>query len=74
MINVLVGIEAELKKRTRYKQIWGRKQTNAYDGITRFVYTTKSFDELLIEIKIRFADHPDYKDIGNYAVNQRFTA
>jgi hypothetical protein len=72
MISALVDIEAELKKRTRYKQIWNRKQTNAYDHLTKFIYATKSFDDVLAEVKTRFANHPDIKDIGNYAVNRWF--
>ena len=68
----MVDIETDLKKRTRFKQIWNRKQTNAYDDLTKFIYSTKSFDEVLTEIKSRFATHPDIKDIGNYAVNRWF--
>jgi len=68
----LVDIETELKKRTRFKQVWNRKQTNAYDDLTKFIYSTKSFDEVLAKVKSRFANHPDIKDIGNYAVNRWF--
>lgn len=68
----LEQIEAELKKRTAYKQIWGRKQTNAYDKLTEFIYSTKAFDAVIDEVKKRFANHPDVKSIGNYAVNRWF--
>ena len=68
----LFVIEAELKKRTRFKQIWNRKQTNAYDDLTKFIYSTKAFEDILAEVKSRFANHPEIKDIGNYAVNRWF--
>src|SRR3954470_6043296 len=68
----LEQIEAELKKRTRYKQTWGRKQTNDYDKLTGFIYTTKAFDDVIAQIKNRFANHPNIKDIGNSAANRWF--
>lgn len=69
---MLEQIEAELKKRTAFKQIWGRKQNNAYDKLTEFIYSTKAFEEVLAQVKSRFENHPDIKDIGNYAVNRWF--
>lgn len=63
-------IEIELKKRTRFKQIWGTKQNNLLDTQTSFIYSIKHFDQLIEEVKKRFAGDPNIKQLGNYAVNR----
>ena len=66
----LEEIESELKKRTKYKYKWGRKQNNEFDKLTEFIYSTKSFDDVIEEVKRRFANREDIKEIGDYAVNR----
>ncbi len=63
-------IEKELKKRTRYKYEWGRKQNNQFDTITNFIYHIHSFDELIAHIQKIYVNNKEIKEIGNYAVNR----
>lgn len=62
--------EVELRKRTLYKYQWGRKQNNAYDHLTHFIYQMETFEELIQHILSEFKGHPEIKAIGNYAVNR----
>lgn len=66
----ITAIESELKKRTRYKYIWGRKQNDAYDQLTNFIYEIGAFDPLIHHIQSTFTNHPKRKELGNYAVNR----
>jgi hypothetical protein len=66
----VAAIETELRKRTRYKYSWGRKQNNAFDCLTNFIYRIDKFDALIQHIQSEFHNHKDIKAIGNYAVNR----
>jgi len=66
----LQNIETELKKRLVYPYKWGRKQNDSFDKLTNFIYSTQLFDSLLIEIKKRFENNSNYKDIFNYSLNR----
>lgn len=68
----LLAIEAELKKRLVYPYIWGRRQSNYYNGLTNFIYNIFYFDELLKEIDSRFKGKSDYENFLNYALNRWF--
>jgi hypothetical protein len=43
----LPRVERELKKRYPYPYRWGRKQSNDWDSLTNFIYTTYSLQSLL---------------------------
>ena len=68
----LIKTEAELKKRLIYPYIWGRRQSNYYNGLTNFIYETFCFEDLLKEIDSRFKGKAEYKDFFNYALNRWF--
>ena len=60
----LPRVERELKKRLVYPYIWGRKQSNEWDQLTNFIYTTYSFESLL-----RKTYHLK-REVKNYAMNR----
>lgn len=60
----LPRVERELKKRLVYPYKWGRKQSNDWDQITNFIYTTYSLESLLKKT------HNLSPDIKNYALNR----
>lgn len=62
--------ETELKKRLIHPYTWGRKQNDLFDNATNFIYKTNSFDELLIEIDLKFKTKNDYQDYFNYTLNR----
>lgn len=64
--------EKELKKRLNFPYRWGRKQTNDYDKLTKFIYHTFLFEELLQKIEIDFKERNDYLSLKNYALNRWF--
>jgi len=66
----LIRIEKELKKRTAYPYVWGRKQDNHFDEITNYIYKIYSVEKLLLETKQRFSSRSDYEEIQNYALNR----
>lgn len=68
--HALGEIESELKKRLRYPYIWGRRQGNLYNGMTRFIYNTFSFNDLLKTIDREFKGDSKYDDLFNYALNR----
>lgn len=63
-------MENELKKRWVYPYRWRRVQNDLFDGATQFIYSTKTFEELLNRIKSKFEGHPQYDDFFNYALNR----
>jgi len=69
----LVAIEQELKKRLAYPYVWGRKQNDRYDRLTRFIYRTRTFEQLIFHLE-RIKTNPAYnrhaEDIRNYALNR----
>lgn len=65
-------LEKELKKRAELPYLWGRKQVDAFDKRTNFIYKIKTFDSLLLEIETSFKEEPKYNDLKNYALNRWF--
>ena len=59
--------EQELRKRLTYPYRGGRKQNDADDAKTNFVYRTESVDELLQTIRANFGDDEAMRD---YALNR----
>lgn len=60
----LPRLEAELKKRWQYPYTWGRKQSDAWDKKTNFIYRTYRFETLLKVIA------PFDEALKNYALNR----
>lgn len=65
-------LEKELKKRLKFDYNWGRKQEDAFDELTNFIYKTANFDILLQTIETKFKSNPKYNDLKNYALNRWF--
>ncbi len=70
MDSELNKIESELKKRLTYPYKWGRKQNNAFDNLTNFIYRTFQFDDVIKEINSRFKKDKEHQNISNYALNR----
>jgi len=68
----LLNIESELQKRLVYPYKWGTKQTDNLDKQTRFIYQTKTFEELLDQIHQRFKGAGEQEALKNYALNRWF--
>jgi hypothetical protein len=66
MLNIKAR-EQELRKRLAYPYRWGRKQNDADDARTNFVYRIASFDELLKTIHANLGDDESMRD---YALNR----
>lgn len=62
--------ENELKKRWAYPYSWGLKQNDELDQLTRFIYSTNSFDDLLKKIKTIESDTVYFNQLENYALNR----
>ena len=62
----LIRVERELKKRTAYQYVWGRKQNDKWDKQTNFIYTTYSFEKLL------YHTNSYNSNLKNYALNRWF--
>ena len=62
----LQSTEIELKKRLTYPYKWGRKQSNALDKKTNFIYNTESFNILLKRIESL------NQTLKDYALNRWF--
>lgn len=63
----IAGLETELKKRLAYPATpWGRKQSNAWDKATNFIYTIKTWAGLQRRVE---GMSPELR---NYAVNRWF--
>ena len=63
-------IERELQKRLAYPYRWGGLQNDRHDKATNFVYHVPTFDDLLLQIKTKFENNPDYDAWLNYALNR----
>ncbi len=70
MDRVLLHIERELKKRLVYPYQWGTKQTDQLDKLTRFIYKTETFEDLLAQIELRFKTLTEKENLKNYALNR----
>lgn len=57
-------VENELKKRIVHPYTWGRKQSDEWDLLTNFIYTTYSFEKLQEKVS-SFDTH-----LKNYALNR----
>jgi hypothetical protein len=62
--------EKELHKRLAYPYRWGRKQNDADDRKTNFVYRIESFDEVMREIRKNFGERDEA--MRDYALNRWF--
>ncbi len=62
--------ERELKKRWRYPYTWGRRQNDAFDRQTRFVYGIFAFDEVEAEVRRRFEGQAEFQAYFDYALNR----
>lgn len=63
-------IETQLKKRWSLPYNWGRKQDDAWDLQTRFIYGIAEFDEVNHRISNLFSEHPNFLELRNYALNR----
>lgn len=62
--------EQELHKRLAYPYRWGGLQNDRRDRETDFIYQTARLDDLLVEIRRKFIQSPDYDAWFNYALNR----
>lgn len=72
MLDELVEIQSELKKRLTIPYHWNRKQNDYLDGKTNFIYRIKSFEILLTEIDKRFRSDEDFQIYFDYSLNRWF--
>jgi len=63
-------LEEELKKRTKFEYIWGRKQLDEFDKLSNFVYKIKAFEEVLSKIDENFKEFSNYEELKNYTLNR----
>jgi phage pi2 protein 07 len=69
-IFTLHQIETELQKRLAYPYHWGKKQNNADDNSTNFIYDILYFEDVLAELDRQFAKKSDYQALFNYSLNR----
>ncbi len=65
----LTELENELRARHALPYRWGRRQTDAFDRRTRFVYDVKTWAELLARLTAHETE-PDFADLRDYAANR----
>ena len=73
MINeiTLASIELELKKRHPYSYKWFRKQNDAWDDYTQFIYHTQDWETLIQKIAfVAQSRQLDKNEIFQYAANR----
>lgn len=64
-------IEAELKKRWPYPDLWFRKQNDSWDAYSQFIYTVIDFEELIKHIALAVKTHKlNKKEFFYYAINR----
>lgn len=69
----LIALETELKKRIAEPFApWGRKQSDAWDTATRFVYHTPTWDALKTQARTGCPPDTDPREFFNYAANRWF--
>lgn len=67
----LKNIEIELKRRYPYPYKWFRKQNDAWDNYTNFIYHTPDWDTLIRKLAILVETHDfDKQQIFQYAANR----
>lgn len=67
----LIHLEEQLKKRWRYKYVWGKKQNNLWDGYTSYIYTTQNWEDLIPKMAKTVADYQlDKHELFYYASNR----
>ena len=67
----LEHIEMQLKKRLEYPYTWLRKQNNAWDNATKFIYKTSDWDAFVIAMEKAWQDSDfDKSDFSHYAMNR----
>ena len=71
MTFILENIDKELKRRHQYSYKWFRKQNDAWDNYTNFIYQTFSWDALIQKIAVVVETHDfDKQQIFHYAANR----
>lgn len=69
----LIALETELKRRTAEPFTpWGRKQDNRWDGLTRFAYQVRTWDELKHRAAAVYPKSVDRDAFFSYAANRWF--
>jgi len=66
-------LETELQKRFIYPYVWLRKQNDAWDVSTQFIYDVFNFDTLITQIKIHYNNlktDTSFVEYFNYALNR----
>jgi hypothetical protein len=63
-------VEEQLKKNWSYGYRWHGKQDNRRDALTRFIYRTRSYDDLVAQIGRRLSRRSGYKRLADYAHNR----
>lgn len=66
----LSQLETELKQRWAYPYRWGRKQNNAWDNATNFVYQIPRFEPLMAKFEQVFAQKTNKSDWLDYTLNR----
>jgi len=67
----LVHIESQLKNRLQYPYVWKRKQNDAWDNATKFIYKTSDWDTFVTTMENTWRDSDFEKhDFSQYAMNR----
>lgn len=72
MLDDLIEIQTELKKRLSLPYQWNRKQNDYLDSKTNFIYRIKLFESLLREIDKRFKSNRNFQMYFDYSLNRWF--
>ena len=64
-------IEGQLKKRLSYPYLWNRKQNNAWDNATKFIYKTSDWEIFVLEMEKAWEEGDfDKSNFSHYAMNR----
>lgn len=63
-------VEEELKRNWSHGYRWHGKQDDNRDALTRFIYDTKTYDDLTTEIDRRLSTCHNYQRLADYAHNR----
>ncbi len=67
----LKHIEIQLKKRLEYPYFWNRKQNNAWDNATKFIYKTADWETFVIAMNTAWKEGSfDKNNFSHYAMNR----
>lgn len=67
-------LQAELDKALKDFKSWGQEQNDHYDSYTKYIYSTKTYDELVKKTKMACQIYSglDYDRVFRYALNRWF--